>query len=160
MSGNPEGDTWTGLFHTQLPVDRAVSWAVLPGCGGLVSFLGTVRDHAEDRPGVTSLEYEAYTEQVDPRLHAIAGEARAKWPELGRVAMLHRVGELGVTEVSVVVVVSAPHRAEAFEAARFCIDALKTSVPIWKRETWSGGAGWSVCASDLPDGHLSEGAGR
>jgi len=100
---------------------------------------------------VTSLEYEAYAEHVEPRLASVAAAARARWPELGRIALLHRVGLLELGEVSVVVAVSSPHRAQAFEAARFCIDTVKTSVPIWKRETWSDGTEWAVCSHELVD---------
>ena len=132
---------WLALDPDPLPVDDALRWAALPGCGAIVTFAGTVRDHAEGRSGVVGLEYEAYAEQVVPRLQAIADDARRRWPELGRIALLHRVGPLAVTEVSVVVVVSAPHRPEAFEAARHCIDVLKATVPIWKRESWTGGQG-------------------
>ena len=120
-----------------------------PDCGGVVSFVGTVRDHAEGRAGVTSLEYEAYASQVEPRLRAIADEARARWEGIGRVALLHRTGLLALREPSVVVVVSAHHRAEAFEAARYCIDTLKATVPIWKKETWAGGADWAKGAHDV-----------
>jgi molybdopterin synthase catalytic subunit len=115
----------------------------------VVLFAGTVRDHSEGRSGVTELEYEAYEEQVEPRMEAIAAEARARWAGAGAVALLHRVGRLDVGEPSVVVVVSAPHRGEAFEAARFCIDTLKATVPIWKRERWDGGEEWGQCAHDL-----------
>ena len=121
-----------------------MAWAGLPSCGAVVLFNGTVRDHAEGRPGVSSLEYEAYEEEVVPRLAAIAAEARARWPVLGRVALLHRTGALVVRETSVVVAASAPHRPEAFSAARFCIDTLKATVPIWKRETWEGGTDWGT----------------
>jgi len=69
----------------------------------------------------------------------------SRWPGVGRLALLHRVGRLEVGEVSVVVAVSTPHRSEAFEASRFCIDELKESVPIWKHETWAGGSGWAEC---------------
>ncbi|MEO7837030.1 MAG: molybdenum cofactor biosynthesis protein MoaE [Acidimicrobiales bacterium] len=148
----PRGDLdWTGLTTAPLPVADAVSWAVLPGCGAVVSFSGTVRDHAEDRPGVSLLEYEAYESEVEPRLRDLAGQARGRWPMLGRLVLLHRVGALEVTEVAVVVVASAPHREEAFEAARWCIDTLKETVPIWKRETWQGGVDWGTCASVLID---------
>ena len=61
--------------------------------------------------------------------------------------LLHRIGRLRVGEVSVVVGASTPHRGEAFAAAQFCIDTLKHTVPIWKRETWAGGSDWSVCAA-------------
>jgi molybdopterin synthase catalytic subunit len=116
-----------------------------------VLFSGTVRDHADGRPGVSHLEYEAYVDQVEPRLARIAGEARARWPVIGRIVLLHRVGGLGLGECSVVVVVSAPHRGEAFDAARWCIDTLKTTVPIWKRETWSGGVDWGSDAHDVDE---------
>jgi molybdopterin synthase catalytic subunit len=128
-----------------------MGWVVLPGCGAQVVFSGTVRDHAEGRSGVSRIEYEAYTEQVEGRLADIAREARDRWPMIGRIALLHRVGELTVGETSVLVVVSAPHRAEAFEAARWSIDVLKETVPIWKRETWEGGADWGTGAHDLAE---------
>ena len=117
----------------------------------MVSFAGTVRDHAEGRPGVSLLEYEAYEGEVEPRLVALAAEARRQWPVLGRLVMLHRTGSLTVEETAVLVVASAPHREEAFEAARWCIDTLKATVPIWKRETWQGGVDWGTCASAIAD---------
>ena len=143
------GDDWVGLTGGQLPMGAALDWAVLPGCGAVVSFVGTVRDHAEGRPGVTGIEYEAYAGQVEPRLRAIAAAARGRWEDLGRAVLLHRVGPLRVMEASVLVVASAPHRTEAFAAARFCIDTLKATVPIWKRETWSGGVDWGSDACDV-----------
>jgi molybdopterin synthase catalytic subunit len=143
------GDDWLGLTDEPLPVAAAHDWAVLPGCGGVVLFSGTVRDHADGRPGVSSLEYEAYEEQVLPKLAAITAEARMRWPVVGRLVLLHRIGRLALGECSVVVVASAPHRPEAFAAARFCIDTLKATVPIWKRETWAGGVDWGTCAHDV-----------
>src|SRR5258707_7792636 len=88
----PEGDDWLGVSESPLPVDRAMTWATLPRCGGIVTFCGTVRDHSEGRPGVTVLEYEAYLEQVIPRLTTVAEEARDRWSEIGRLVLLHRVG--------------------------------------------------------------------
>ena len=150
MRGPIDGSRdWLGLSDEPLPVGAAHDWAVVPECGGVVLFSGTVRDHADGREGVSELEYEAYEEQVEPKLAEIAAEARQRWPELGRLVVLHRVGTLAVTDVAVVVVASAPHRPEAFAAARFCIDAVKASVPIWKRETWAGGTDWGTCAHDL-----------
>ena len=138
-------DDWLALQAEPLPVDEVTAWAVRPDCGAVVVFLGTVRDHAEGRSGVSELSYEAYEEQVVPRLGEIAAEARARW-SLGRVALLHRVGRLALTECSVVVAVSSGHRAEAFDAARFCIEAIKSTVPIWKEETWDGGVDWGTGA--------------
>jgi len=125
-----------------LPVGLATEWVVRPDCGAVVLFSGTARDHAPDRPGVRQLEYEAYEEQVVPRLHAVAHEARERWPAVGRIALLHRVGVVPIGDSAVVVVVSSPHRPDAFAAARFCIDAIKASVPIWKHEVWDGGEAW------------------
>lgn len=136
---------WLGLSDESLPVADALAWATTPACGGTVVFTGTVRDHAEGRPGVTSLTYEAYEDEVVPRLAAIAAETRRRWPVVGRLVLLHRCGRLAVGEASVVVVASAPHRGEAFAAARFAIDAVKSTVPIWKLEAWAGGQDWSTC---------------
>jgi molybdopterin synthase catalytic subunit len=115
----------------------------------VVTFAGTVRDHAPGRDGVTSLEYEAYDEAVQPRLQELADDARARFPSVGRIAMLHRVGLLEVTDTAVVVVVSAAHRDAAFDAARHCIDTLKASVPIWKKETWKDGEAWGTDATPI-----------
>lgn len=137
-----DGDDWTGLSDRTLPVTEASAWVVRPDCGGVVVFTGTARDHSVGRDGVTRLEYEAYEEQVVPRLDEIAAAARERWPDLGRIVLLHRMGEVPLTEAAVVVAASAPHRAAAFEAARFGIDTLKSTVPIWKREDWSEGTSW------------------
>ena len=147
--GGPLAREWITLGAAPLPLEATTRWVVEPSCGGVVTFFGTVRDHAEGRPGVSHLEYEAYEAGALSRLRAIAGEARRRWPSLGRIALHHRVGRLGLCELAVVVAVAAPHRAEAFEAARFLIDTLKATVPIWKLETWEGGAEWSGCATPL-----------
>ena len=139
----PSDDTWVALSAGTLPVDVAASWVVVPSCGAVVTFVGTARDHAGDRTGVETLTYEAYEEHVVPRLAAVADEVRARWPETGRIALLHRIGELGLGEAAVVVAVSTPHRAEAFDAARFAIDTIKDTVPIWKKESWAGGEEWA-----------------
>lgn len=143
------GDDWLGLSAEALPVTEALDWAHRPDCGAVVLFSGVARDHSSDRTGVDRLEYEAYEAQVEPRLGALAAEARTRWPELGRLVMLHRVGELVVGDSAVVVVASSPHRPEAFAAARFCIDALKATIPIWKRERWDQGESWGLEAQHI-----------
>lgn len=140
---------WIGLTTDVLPAAEAMAWASVPECGAVVLFAGTVRDHSEGRPGVVSLTYEAYEAHATSRLEEVARAARERSPEVRRIALLHRVGTLSVGETSVVVVVSAPHRPEAFDAARFCIDTIKTTVPIWKRETWSDGSDWAQCAHPI-----------
>lgn len=98
---------------------------------------------------MTELEYEAYESQVAPALARLAAEMHRRWPSLGWIALLHRHGTLVVGDVAVVVVVSSPHRDDAFEAARFGIDTLKSSTPIWKREVWADGESWGLEAQHL-----------
>lgn len=117
---------------TTEPIDyHAVTEAVRsPHCGAVALFLGAVRDITG--PEITEhLDYEAYPPMAEKKMAEIEAEARSRWT-LGEVALVHRVGRLGVSEISVAVAVSAPHRAEAFEACRFAIDTLKQVVPIWK----------------------------
>jgi molybdopterin synthase catalytic subunit len=147
----PNEHDWFALTGDPINVSDLYEWAVQPHCGAVVLFSGTVRDHAEGRPGVSLLEYEAYESKVVERLAAIGAEARRNWPDLGRFALVHRVGPMGVTASSVVVVASSPHRPLAFEAARFGIDTLKATVPIWKREHWDGGVDWGLAATEITD---------
>jgi molybdopterin synthase catalytic subunit len=155
-----EPKAWTEVTSRPLPVAEVLAWATVPSCGGLAVFVGTVRDHAEGRPGVVRLEYEAYQPAAQSALVAIATEARHRWPEIGRIALVHRTGPLAVGEASVVVAVCTPHRAEAFAAARWCIDTLKESVPIWKREAWADGEAWATDAHPLREVGSIEGSGR
>jgi molybdopterin synthase catalytic subunit len=145
----PPADDWIGLTTDELPTAEAMDWATLPNCGGVVCFAGTVRDSSEDRLGVTSLTYEAYEDQALLRLNDIAAECRRRWPDVVRLVLLHRTGQLSLTESSVIVIASTPHRAEAFAAARFCIDTLKETVPIWKAESWDGGEDWALGAHPI-----------
>ena len=140
------GETWVALTTEELPVGQVYEWAVRGDCGAVVLFSGTVRDHADGRDGVSSLTYEAYEEQCERRFEQIADEIRQRWTDVGRIALLHRLGEMQVTESTVLVVVSSPHRPQAFEAARFGIDALKASAPIWKHEVWESGSDWGTRA--------------
>jgi len=145
----PAASDWVALTAERLPVDDATSWAATPSSGAIVTFSGVVRDHSDGRSGVTGLTYEAYESEALRRLSEVAAEVRRRWPVIERLALLHRTGDLRLSEVSVVVVASAPHRPEAFEAARFAIDTLKETVPIWKREHWDGGSDWGTCAHDV-----------
>lgn len=147
-------DTWVGLSDADLPLAEVSAWAVRPDCGAVVTFSGTARDHSTGRDGVEVLEYEAYEEQVLPRLAALADEVRLRWPDVGRIAMIHRVGPVPIGSSAVVVAVSSPHRDAAFLAARFCIDTLKATVPIWKRERWRDGESWGLEAQHVRE--LSE----
>lgn len=125
------------------PVDPSTVVAAVsaPEAGAVVLFVGTVRDHSPGRTGVTHLEYESYDEQVVDKIAEVVTEVRDRWP-VRKVAAIHRVGELGVGEISIAVAVSAPHRADAFESGRYLIDEVKARAPIWKKEHWPGGAEW------------------
>ena len=128
---------------TDRPLDpnEALGFVADPAAGGTVLFSGTVRDRSDAGP-VTGLEYEAWEERAAELLGAIGDEVLEKWP-VCRVALLHRIGRLSVGEVSVLVCCSAPHRAEAFEAARHGIERIKHDAPIWKKEGLvSGEAHW------------------
>ena len=144
MTVPSEQDTWVELTAEELPIGAVYDWALDPAAGAVVLFSGTVRDHAEHRTGVTQLVYEAYEAEVAPRLADIAAEMRRRWPSVRKAALLHRVGTLGLTESSVVVAASSPHRDVAFEAARFGIDTLKATVPIWKQEHHDAGTDWGL----------------
>jgi molybdopterin synthase catalytic subunit len=139
----PDAPDWLAISADPLPVGAAADWAVLPSCGAVALFSGTARDHAGDRSGLVELVYEAYEEHVLASFTAIAADLRREWPELGRIALLHRTGALSVGDSAVVVVVSAPHRPEAFAAARAGIDAMKERAPIWKQEIWADEATWA-----------------
>ena len=156
----PSGDDWIALSEGALPVDEASRWVVQPHCGAVVTFTGTARDHAEGRPGVHRLEYEAYEEPALERMRAVAAEVRRRWPVAGRLVLLHRTGVVEVGATAVVAAASAPHRGEAFEAARFAIDELKRTVPIWKRESWDGGESWGLEAQHLTEVGSPPGAER
>ncbi len=146
-------DEWLAVVTETLSVGTLYDWAIRPDCGAVVVFSGTTRDHSVEgsleRTGVQFLEYEAYEPEAIARMQSIAAQARAMWPNLGRIAIVHRIGRVDLGESSVLVVVSAPHRPEAFAAARYAIDALKSSVPIWKHETWDGGSDWGLGASGI-----------
>ncbi len=145
------GNTWLELTDNVLNVGEVYNWAAIPSCGAVVVFSGIVRDHADGRTDVTSLTYEAYDDQVVAKLKLIADEMRVRWVDLGRIALIHRIGTLSLGESSVLVTVSSPHRPNAFAAAQFGIDALKISVPIWKQEHWKDGTDWGTNSHDISD---------
>jgi molybdopterin synthase catalytic subunit len=128
-----------GLTHEPIDYQALTESVRNPHCGAVVLFLGTVRDLTGEQLTVF-LDYEAYALMAEKKLAAIEAELRVRW-QLGGVALVHRLGRLEVSEVSVAVAVSSPHRAEAFEACRFAIDSIKQLVPIWKKETAPDGTG-------------------
>ncbi len=108
-----------------------------PGDGATVLFLGHIRD-CNDGRDVTAVRYEAYVAMAEATLAEIASEA-AKRAGTEHVALVHRIGELRVGEVSAAIAVSSPHRGEAFEACRYAIEEIKRRLPVWKEEVYSAG---------------------
>ena len=129
------------------PIDVARVLAAVegPGEGGIVLFLGRVRDEARGRR-VRQLDYDAYEGMAQSELAELERVALAEHGA-ARVALVHRTGRLVVGELAVAIAVAAPHRAQAFDACRWLIDALKQRVPIWKKEWYADGSEW---VSDRP----------
>lgn len=150
VSTAPSRD-WTAVTPERLSLDDLVGWATQPDCGAVVSFSGVVRSSSSAHDGVQALEYETSEELAQKRLDEIIAEARRQWPTLGAVGIHHRIGRVELSEATVLVVVASPHRAEAFDAARYCIDTLKKSLPMWKREVFEGGSAWSEETSPIAD---------
>ena len=129
------------ITRDTIAVDRLVTAAGRPDCGAIAVFLGTTRDHHEGRK-VVSLTYEAYEPMALAALEAIERETLTRF-EVACCRIVHRLGEVPLTEASVVVTVAAAHRGAAFEACRWAMDELKRTVPIWKKESYAGGGeGW------------------
>lgn len=123
-----------------LSIDDVVAAVRDDGFGGVVVFLGTVRDRSRGAR-VTHLEYEAYAEMAEGKMREIADRLEREHAP-AKVAMHHRVGDLAIGEIAVVVAAGAPHRDAAFAAGRQAIDELKRDVPIWKKEHTEDGAVW------------------
>jgi molybdopterin synthase catalytic subunit len=122
--------------ESELSVDEVRAAVADPAAGGIALFAGAVRDSDHDR-GVSGLSYSAHPSAVD-ELRRVAEVIAEKYPVIG-IAAVHRVGDLGVGDLAVVLAVSCPHRAEAFGACRDLIDILKASVPIWKHQRFDDG---------------------
>ena len=129
------GDVWA-----RLELGAAVAEAASDEAGAVATFVGTVRRSSRGRE-VLYLEYEAFEEMAEPMLAQLGGELTAKHG-LCEVAIHHRIGRVEIGEASVVIAVSAPHRAAALEACREAIDTLKMTIPLWKKEVYAGGEEW------------------
>ena len=128
------------IVESRIDRQEIVKSVSSPESGAIVTFDGTVRNHARGKP-VTHLHYEAFPEMATKELEKIRAEAMRRWP-LNGMAIVHRIGRMEIDESSVFIAVSAAHRQDAFEACRFAIDTLKTTVPIWKKEHYQDGEVW------------------
>jgi molybdopterin synthase catalytic subunit len=133
-------DVYKVVQHPLSP-DAAANAVEDAGAGGIVVFLGVVRNETGGR-AVKFLEYEAHASMAEAKMREIGDQLRARWPSVKAVTMLHRVGRLEIGEASVLIAISAAHRAEAFDACRCAIDTLKRTVPVWKKEHFEDGEVW------------------
>jgi len=142
-------DIWIDLLADVIPASQVRDFVMgIPDLGGIVSFEGATRVEADGQHGrLVRLDYEAYESMARRQLERMAAEAMGRW-RLGRIAVVHRLGPVPVTETSVMIAVAAPHRVESFEACRWLIDGLKSNVPIWKMDVFEDGfARWVEPAS-------------
>lgn len=133
--------TWSEVTADPIDTAELLTRVGDPQDGAVALFLGIVRNHNESRP-VTGMDYEGYAEMAREQLSTIVREA-AERAGSDRIAAVHRLGTLAVGEVSVAIAASTPHRAEAFDAARYVIEEVKKRLPVWKREHYlDSGAEW------------------
>ncbi|NXL66374.1 MOC2B synthase, partial [Chordeiles acutipennis] len=129
------------LKSEKLSVDEVSELVISPCCGAVSLFIGTTRNNFEGKK-VIHLEYEAYISMAETEIKKICRDIRQKWPSVKHIAVHHRLGVVPITEASVIIAVSSPHRAESLEAVMYCINTLKASVPIWKKEIYEDEYSW------------------
>ena len=135
---NQTADNFAITF-APLSLDGVYQLAEDPANGAIVIMSGTVRNQTEGKP-VVYLEYQAYEPMALTIFRQIAAHIRRQWPDTNKVVIHHRIGKLVISNISVLVAVGCPHRAEAFEACRYAIDTLKHNAPIWKKEHFQDGS--------------------
>jgi len=118
----------------------AIEYVMRNDCGGIVLFIGTIRDTSEGKQ-VKQVEIEAYDEMAVKEIHQILDIINSRYG-LGEIILIHRIGILEVGDIVVTIAASAPHRKEAFAACREAIDRMKETVPIWKQEFFDDGSKW------------------
>lgn len=128
------------IAKEKIDVQSVIDKVVQRNAGAITTFIGTVRELTKGKKTLY-LVYEAYEPMAVKKLEQIGTEIKERW-EGTEVAITHRVGKLGITDVAVVIAVSTPHRADAYEANRYAIERIKEIVPIWKKEYWEDGQEW------------------
>lgn len=153
----------TTITRDPIDIERIRKEAHHPKAGAMLLFCGDIRNHSEGK-AVVHLEYEAHPTMADRQISDIVEEAKKRW-EIHHVEVLHRFGKMEVLECSIAIAVATSHRKDCYAASRFIIDAIKHSVPIWKKEFFvDGSSEWSkgceACGihEDGADAHHEEGA--
>ena len=129
------------VTRDELIQQKLYDFCVTENTGAVDIFVGTVRDHFDGRK-VQSIDYHGYSEMAESVLLNIVKKTSEQWP-INRIAIQHRLGLLQVKDISVIIAVSSPHRADAFSACRFIIEEIKKDLPVWKKENFlDGQAEW------------------
>ncbi|WP_096198875.1 molybdenum cofactor biosynthesis protein MoaE [Bacillus sp. FJAT-45350] len=128
------------ITKEEISIQEVVDKVVHPNAGAINTFIGTVRELTKGKKTL-HLEYDAYIPMAEKKLAQIGKEIEEKW-ESPRVAIVHRIGSLKITDIAVVIAVSTPHRNDSYEASRYAIERIKEIVPIWKKEFWEDGEKW------------------
>ncbi|XP_077867007.1 molybdopterin synthase catalytic subunit-like [Saccoglossus kowalevskii] len=132
------GEDVVAITPDKLNVEEITEMVKCPQAGAVTVFLGTTRDNFEDKK-VIKLEYEAYVPMAEAEMRKLCHQIREKW-NVEKIAIIHRIGIVPVMDASVIIAVSSVHRKESVEAVHYCIDSLKSSVPIWKKEVYGDGS--------------------
>ena len=143
------------VTHETIDLQELVRFVSDPEAGAIATFIGTTRNHNDGRK-VIALDYDGYPEMAEKELARIGAAARKQW-EISRMAIVHRLGPVQITESSVMIAVSSGHRAAAFAACRFAIEEIKRTVPIWKKEVFEGGEIWIGTQTGEPLAQKDEG---
>jgi molybdopterin synthase catalytic subunit len=128
------------VINQAIDLQELVRFVTDPEAGAIATFIGTTRNHNDGRK-VIALDYDGYPEMAEKELARIGAAARKQW-RICRMAIVHRLGPVQITEASVMIAVSSGHREAAFAACRFAIEEIKKTVPIWKKEVFEGGEVW------------------
>lgn len=128
------------IVHEPIQIETIVNKVKRSEAGAITTFIGTVREWTNEKKTVY-LEYHAYIPMAEKMLYKIGEEIEMKWPRT-KVAITHRIGQLNISDISVVIAVSSPHRKAAFEAVEYAMERIKEMVPIWKKEHWEDGETW------------------
>ena len=143
------------VINQPIDLQELVRFVTDPEAGAIATFIGTTRNHNDGRK-VIALDYDGYPEMAQKELARIGAAAHKQWP-ICRMAIVHRLGPVQITESSVMIAVSSGHRAAAFAACRFAIEEIKRTVPIWKKEVFEGGEVWIGTQTGEPLSQKNEG---
>jgi len=128
------------ITEQPIQVEEVMNKVITPACGATLLFVGTTREFTDGQRTVF-LEYEAYIPMAIKTMQQIGDEISERWTDAD-VAITHRIGQVGLAEISIVIAVATARRADCYEASRYAIERLKQIVPIWKKEIWEDGSEW------------------